>query len=75
MSPLHDHIYVILLAFLAVLGCFTAVAMVGVDATIVGTLRDVLLALGGALGTAYVAARKSASQPTVEEAYEDAPAS
>lgn len=54
-----DHIYVILLAFLAAIGCFTAVALVGTDSTTVSTLRDVLLALSGSLGTAYVATRKT----------------
>lgn len=52
-----DHIYIILLAFLAVLACFTTVAIIGVDPTVTATLRDVLLALGGALGAAYVAHR------------------
>lgn len=42
-----DHIIYILVAFLAALGCFTAASLVGTDVT--GTLRDVLLGLGGAL--------------------------
>ena len=45
--PKIDHIVYVLVAFLATLGCFTAVALVGADAS--GTLRDVLLALGGAV--------------------------
>ena len=44
-----DHIYVILIAFLAVLGCFTAVTLVGTDPSSVATLRDALIALGGGL--------------------------
>lgn len=59
MKLLSDHIYVILLAFLAVLGCFTAAALVGTDATTISTLRDVLLALAGALGgVAYGGAKR-----------------
>lgn len=58
-----DHIWVILIAFLAVLGCFTTTQIIGVDATAQGTLRDVLLSLGGALGTAYVATRKNGAPP------------
>lgn len=58
-----DHIYVILIAFLAVLGCFTGAAIVGTDPASTTTLRDVLLALGGALGTAYVATRKNGGDP------------
>ena len=54
-----DHIYVILLAFLAALGCFTAAALVGTDPTTIGTLRDVLMALGGALGGVAVATKLS----------------
>jgi hypothetical protein len=50
-----EHIYLILVAFLAVLGCFTAAALVGVDATVIGTLRDVLMGLAGALGGVAVA--------------------
>lgn len=45
---LADHVYAVLIAFLAVLGCFTAVSILGGDGT--NTLRDVLLALAGALG-------------------------
>lgn len=56
-----DHIYVILVAFLAVLGCFTAATLVGVDSTTIGTLRDVLLALGGALGGVAVASKGTKS--------------
>ncbi len=48
--PTVDHIWLILIAFLSVLACFTTVAIIGVDPTVVATLRDVLLALGGALG-------------------------
>jgi len=54
-----DHIYVILIAFLASLGCFTAAALVGTDGTTIGTLRDVLMALGGALGGVAVASKLS----------------
>ena len=50
-----DHIYVILIAFLSVLGCFTAVAVVGSDGFEV--LRDVMLTLAGALGGVAVASR------------------
>jgi VIT1/CCC1 family predicted Fe2+/Mn2+ transporter len=50
-----DHIYVILAAFLAVLAAFTTTTIIGTDPSSTATLRDVLLALGGALGTAYVA--------------------
>lgn len=52
-----DHIVYVLVAFLAALGCYTAVAIVGTDAT--GTLRDVVLTLGG--GVAGVAVGKVAS--------------
>lgn len=50
---LRDHIYVILVAFLAALACFTVATLVGVDPTGVSTLRDVVIALGAALATAY----------------------
>ena len=53
-DPLTDHIWVILIAFLAALGCFTASAMVGVEPTVISTLRDVCIALvGGLAGVAY----------------------
>lgn len=48
-----DHIYVILLAFLATLAAFTSVAILGSDGFEV--LRDVLLALAGSLGGVAVA--------------------
>ena len=48
-----DHIWFVLAAFLAALGCFTAVSLVG--ATGQEVLRDVLLGLGGALGGVAVA--------------------
>ena len=44
-----DHIYVLLIAFLAVLGCFTAITVIGTDPSSVATLRDALIALGGGL--------------------------
>jgi len=50
-----DHIWVILIAFVTALGCFTAAALVGTDATVIGTLRDVLMGLAGALGGVAVA--------------------
>ena len=62
MPPLSDHIYVILLAFLAVLGSFTACALIGTDPTTIGTLRDILLALGGALGGVAVASKVSSKE-------------
>lgn len=70
---LADHIYVILIAFLAVLGCFTACALIGVDPASLTTLKDVMLPLAGALGAAYVAARRQASQPPKDE--DDPPSS
>lgn len=42
-----DHIYAILIAFLAALGCYTAVSILGSDGATV--LHDVLVALVGAL--------------------------
>ncbi len=55
-----DHIYVILFAFLAALGCFTAVTIVGTDPSSTATLRDVVIGLAGALGgVAYGSARGS----------------
>jgi hypothetical protein len=44
-----DHIWVILIAFLASLGAFTAVALVGSDPISTQTLRDILFALAGGL--------------------------
>ena len=55
-----DHIYVILIAFLSALGCFTAVAVVGSDGFEV--LRDVMLTLAGALGGVAVASRVTQPQ-------------
>lgn len=54
-----DHIYVILIAFLAVLGCFTTVTLVGTDPSAVATLRDALIALGGGLTGVAVGSRMS----------------
>lgn len=45
-----DHIWVVLVAFLGVLAAFTTLAIIGTDPAAAATLRDVLLALGGALG-------------------------
>lgn len=59
-----DHIYVILIAFLCVLGCLTATTIIGTDPASTATLRDVLLALGGALGAAYIGSRKSDDPPS-----------
>ena len=42
-----DHITHILVGFIAVLGAFTALKIIGVDGS--DSLHDVLLALGGAL--------------------------
>lgn len=44
-----DHIWVILVAFLAALACFTTVALVGSDPVSTTTLRDILFALAGGL--------------------------
>jgi hypothetical protein len=68
-SLARDHIFVILIAFLAALGCFTTVTLIGVDPTGVSTLRDVLLALGGTLGGVAVGS-KLATRPD-----DDAPSS
>lgn len=57
MPPLTDHIYVVALAFLGTLGCFTAVAIVGSDGFEV--LRDVLLALAGGLTGVAIGSRPS----------------
>lgn len=43
-----DHLVLVLIAFVSALGCFTAVSIIGTPD--IGTLRDVLLALAGALG-------------------------
>jgi hypothetical protein len=64
MSLPKDHIYVILIAFLAALACFTACAMVGVEATVIGTLRDVCVAMGGVLGGVAYGTKKSGDAPT-----------
>jgi len=64
VSILTDHIYVILVAFLGVLGCFTACALIGTDPTTISTLRDVLLALGGALGGVAVGSRLASGSVT-----------
>lgn len=45
-----DHIYAILVAFLASLGCYTALTVVGSDVTPTGKLGDVVVALAGVIG-------------------------
>ena len=56
-----DHIWVLLVAFLAVLGCFTAITVIGTDPSSVATLRDALIALGG--GITGVAVGTKVSKP------------
>lgn len=54
-----DHATHILVAFMATLGCFTAVAVVGADG--MDVLHDVLVGLGGALAGIAVGKRVSDS--------------
>lgn len=50
MDHLHDHIWAILIAFLASLGGFIALAAIGSDTTPTGKLGDVVVALAGVIG-------------------------
>lgn len=50
MKAAHDHIYAILIAFLASLGGFIALAIIGSDVTPTGKLGDVVVALAGVIG-------------------------
>lgn len=43
-----DHLVLVLIAFVTTLACFTTVSIIGTPD--IATLRDVLLALAGALG-------------------------
>lgn len=50
-----DHVAHILVAFLATLGCFTAISIVGADGASV--LHDALIGLGGALAGVAIGKR------------------
>lgn len=63
----------LLIAFLSVLGCFTAITIVGTDPSSVATLRDALIALGGGLTGVAVGTRKITQQNG--DAEEDYPSS
>lgn len=56
MTPVKD-IHIILVAFLAVLACFTTLTIIGSDGT--ELLRSVLLPLAGALGAVAAASRNT----------------
>lgn len=56
-SLLTDHIWALLIAFIAALGCYTAVAIIGGNGQV---LEQVVVGLGGAMGgfaTAKVASK------------------
>lgn len=57
-----DHIYAILVAFLAALGCFTALALVGADGS--RTLEVIVSSLAGAIG-GYAYAKKPSGNDDV----------
>ena len=57
-----DHIYAILVAFIAALGCFTALTAVGADVSPTGKLGDVVIALAGVIG-GYAYGHKSDDDP------------
>jgi hypothetical protein len=54
-------IYVLAVVFIAVLGCFTALTLVGSDGT--ELLRSVLLPLVGALGAVAYSGHKDDGEP------------
>lgn len=55
---MNDHAALILVAFLATLGCFTALSIVGADGGPV--LHDALIGLGGALAGVAIGKRATA---------------
>lgn len=62
MKDRQPDIYVLALVFLAVLGCFTALTIIGSDGT--ELLRSVMLPLVGALGTVAWSGHKSDDPPS-----------
>ncbi len=61
MAGPQKDIWVVFGAFVAVLGCFTTVAIIGSDGF--GTLENVLLTLAGALSATAIASRHNDTPP------------